>query len=72
MQGHVDGLFDIIWGACFNVGERQDPYTVSVGKPEGKIPLGSIPNWEGMRLQTQFIRLMYFRFYIIWEITLLA
>jgi hypothetical protein len=56
----------------FYMGEKQDPYTVLFGKPEGKIPLGSILNREGMRLQTQFVRLMHFRFYIIWEIPLLA
>jgi hypothetical protein len=59
-------------GGMYYVGERQDSYTVSVGKPEGKIPLGSILNWEGMRLHTQFVRLKHFRFYIIWEITFLA
>lgn len=42
----------------FYVGERRDSYAVLFGKPEGKRPLGSILNWEGMRLDTQFDRLM--------------
>jgi hypothetical protein len=47
----------ILSEGMFYMGERRDPYTV-LGKPEGKRPLGSILNWEDMRLRTQFVRLM--------------